>query len=303
MFVETLNQVTDQTRRECQGSKSFTDYLSRAISIWCNQLRISQDITDYIWRGYSQHGIITLTGYIHKQGTTEMINWKIPTPLGEASTSFTVKNQFYQHINDFFNRINIRSDNIKFIVLIAFGITAIGYFIYILNQQKKQQITHGEEARQPKSYPPGTSISKVPTPPSPTPTGQKITKESLVLVLVISASQAEFLESLKDKKHIDVSEGEQLYKITRYLWLGSETELSQKIHDINQYSVSKEAESEYNIYLVEIKLKQDDEGFKPNVNQIDRYDAFRKLDDLAVEVKVSERLQIKAYEKLEVYNR
>ncbi|MEG4341788.1 hypothetical protein QUB70_00680 [Microcoleus sp. A003_D6] len=123
------------------------------------------------------------------------------------------------------------------------------------------------------------------------------------LVLVISASHADFIESLKDKKQIDVSEGEQLYQITRYLWLGSETELSQKRHDINKYSVAQGAESEYNIYLVEIKLKQSDKGFKPNVNQLDRYDAFRKLADLAVDIKVSDRLQIEAYEKLEVYNR
>ncbi|MEG4491867.1 hypothetical protein [Microcoleus sp. D3_18_C4] len=123
------------------------------------------------------------------------------------------------------------------------------------------------------------------------------------LVLVISASHADFLESLKDKKQIDVSEGEQLYQITRYLWLGSETELSQKIPHINEYSVAQGAESEYNIYLVEIKLKQSDEGFKRNVNQLDRYDAFRKLADLAGNVKVSDRLKIEAYEKLGVYNR
>ncbi|MEG4817742.1 hypothetical protein [Microcoleus sp. K5-D4] len=123
------------------------------------------------------------------------------------------------------------------------------------------------------------------------------------LVLVISASHADFIESLKDKKQIDVSEGEQLYQITRYLWLGSETELSQKIPDINEYSVAQGAESEYNIYLVEIKLKQSDEGFKPNVNQLDRYDAFRKLADLAGDVKVSDRLKIEAYEKVGVYNR
>lgn len=137
----------------------------------------------------------------------------------------------------------------------------------------------------------------------PSPLVQENAKQSSVLVLVISASQAEFLESLKDKNHIDVSEGEQLYQITRYLWLGTETELSQKIPDINEYSVAKGAESEYNIYLVEIKLNQDDEGFKPNVNQLDRYDAFRKLADLEVDVKVSERLKIEAYENIGVYNR
>jgi hypothetical protein len=301
MFVETLNQVTAQTSRECQGSKYLGEYLSHAIGIWCNQLNISQDITDYILRGYVQPEIIDFTKYIYKEGKTEMNNWTIPTPFGEVPTIFTLENPFYQQINALLNRMNIRGDNIKFIVIIAFAITAIGYFIYILNQPKQQQTTRREEPIKSNSHPPVTSISTVQTPPIPTPSVQIITKQ--FLVLVISASQSEFLESLKGKNHIDVSQGEQLYQITRYLWLGSETELSQKIHDINQYSVAKGAESEYNIYLVKIKLEQDEEGFKPNVNQIDRYDAFRKLNDLAVEVKVSERLQIKAYEKLEVYNR
>ena len=301
MFVETLNQVTAQTSRECQGSKCFGEYLSHAIGIWCNQLNISQDITDYILRGYVQPEIIDFTKYIYKEGKTEMNNWTIPTPFGEVPTIFTLENPFYQQINALLNRMNIRGDNIKFIVIIAFAITAIGYFIYILNQPKQQQTTRREEPIKSNSHPPVTSISTVQNPPIPTPSVQIITKQ--FLVLVISASQSEFLESLKGKNHIDVSQGEQLYQITRYLWLGSETELSQKIHDINQYSVAKGAESEYNIYLVKIKLEQDEEGFKPNVNQIDRYDAFRKLNDLAVEVKVSERLQIKSYEKLGVYNR
>ena len=301
MFVETLNQVTAQTIRECQGSKCFGEYLSHAIGIWCNQLNISQDITDYILRGYVQPEIKDFTKYIYKEGKTEMNNWTIPTPFGEVPTIFALENPFYQQINTLLNRMNSRGDNIKFIVIIAFAITAIGYFIYILNQPKQQQTTRREEPIKSNSHPPVTSISTVQTPPIPTPSVQIITKQ--FLVLVISASQSEFLESLKGKNHIDVSQGEQLYQITRYLWLGSETEFSQKIHDINQYSVAKGAESEYNIYLVKIKLEQDEEGFKPNVNQIDRYDAFRKLNDLAVEVKVSERLQIKAYEKLGVYNR
>jgi len=166
----------------------------------------------------------------------------------------------------------------------------VGALLYLNKQQE-------EELKERKS------VINPPSPGGETPVVQENTKQSSVLVLVISASQSEFLESLKGKNHIDVSQGEQLYQITTYLWLGSETELSLQRPDINKYSVAKGAESEYNIYLVDIKLKQDDERFKPNVNQIDRYDAFRKLNDLAVEVKVSERLQIKSYEKLEVYNR
>ena len=77
MFVETLNQVTAQTIRECQGSKCFGEYLSHAIGIWCNQLNISQDITDYILRGYVQPEIKDFTKYIYKEGKTEMNNWGI----------------------------------------------------------------------------------------------------------------------------------------------------------------------------------------------------------------------------------
>ena len=156
---------------------------------------------------------------------------------------------------------------LKFLIIIVGG----GALALHLNKQKE------EESQERTDIEPGESIINPPYPRGETPVVQENAKQSSVLVLVIPASQAEFLESLKGKNHIDVSEGEQLYQITRYLWLGSEIELSQKIHDINQYSLAKEAEAEYNIYLVEIKLEQDDKGFKPNVNQIDRYDAFRKL--------------------------
>ena len=170
-------------------------------------------------------------------------------------------------------------------------VVLVGAALYL----KKQQ---DEQSQLPT---PRESVSNRPSTPVEISLVQENTKQ--VLILVISASQVEFLESLKDKNPIDVSDAELLYQITRYLWLGSETEISQKIPDINEYSVVKGSESEYNIYLVEIKLKQDDEGFKPNVNQLDRYDAFRKLADLAGEVKVSDRLPIEAYENLEVYSR
>jgi Tfp pilus assembly protein PilO len=39
------------------------------------------------------------------------------------------------------NIIKGRNKNMRIVVLIAFGITVIGYFIYILNQQKQQQTT------------------------------------------------------------------------------------------------------------------------------------------------------------------
>lgn len=168
-------------------------------------------------------------------------------------------------------------------------------------EEQSQQPTHREEPSQYNPNPPGSSISTDQTPPSPTPPVKIITKQ--FLVLVVSHLQADFLESLKAKGRINVNEGETLYEITKYLWLGAETEYSKIKANISDYSVAKGAESEYDIYLVYIELNKADEGFKPKVNQLDRFDAFRKLADLPVNFTISDRLQMEAYENIGVYNR
>jgi uncharacterized membrane protein YebE (DUF533 family) len=162
-------------------------------------------------------------------------------------------------------------------------------------QRQQQTQTPREELRQPYPNPPSPTVQAPPT--------QRITKQ--YLVLVVSASQADLLESLQTKRRIDITDGEALYEITKYLWLGSETDFNQRIASIDQYSVSKGEESEYDIYLVYIELNQADERFKSNVDQVDRYDAFRNLADADLEVKFerSPRLQMEAYGNFDVYNR
>lgn len=154
--------------------------------------------------------------------------------------------------------------------------------------QRQQQTPPREKYRQP-----------VPTPPVQTTPTQKSTKQSLVLV--VSASQSDFLESLQAKRRIDISDGETLYEMTKYLWLGSETDFNQSKSKLSQYLVAKGEESEYDIYLVYFELNKADERFKSNVNQLDRYDAFRNLDNL--EINITPRLQMEAYENIDVYNR
>jgi len=162
-----------------------------------------------------------------------------------------------------------------------------------VQRQQQIQTIPREELRQPYPNPPSPTVQAPPT--------QRITKQ--YLVLVVSALQADLLESLQTKRRIDFSEGEALYEITKYLWLGSETDLNQRRASINQYPVSKGEESEYDIYLVYIELNQADERFKSNVDQLDRYDAFRNLADLEVNFELSPRLQMEAYGNLDVYNR
>lgn len=294
MFFQILNKVT----KDCQAS--HRPYLINAIDLWCKELQISQDITDYILTGYEQHEINDLTNYIYEEWKPkikeELLGLKKSYDLSKL---YRIVNQriFYQTI---FNPNNIRSETVKFIVLIAFGITAIGYCIYILNHPKQQQTARRKEPGQSNPDPLATSVYTVQTSPV-----QTITKQ--FLVLVVSALQADFIKSLAAKRRINSNEGESLYEITKYLclWLGSETDFNQKKANINQYyEVPKGEESEeYDIYLVYLELNQADEGFKPNVNQLDRYDAFRNLADLEIEFEISPRLQMEAYEKFEVYSR
>ena len=170
-----------------------------------------------------------------------------------------------------------------------------------LKEEQSQQLTHREESRKFDPNPPGSDTSTVQPLPSPTPPVKIITKQ--FLVLVVSHLQADFLESLKAKRRIDFKDGESLYEITKYLWLGDESKYFKIKDNLSQYSVSKGQESEYDICLVYLELNQADEGFKPNVNQLNRFDAFRKLADLSVNLTISPRLQMEAYENIGVYNR
>ena len=229
MFTHRLNQVTEQTSRECRGSKHVTDYLSCAISVWCNYLTIPQDEANYILRGYRQQEIQKLTDYLYQEGITEQRDSIIHTPLGERPTGLKVRNPFYQYTNALFNRMNITIGNVKLIVLIAFGVTAAGHFVYRLNQSRQQQTTNKEEPNHNNSSSPSFIVQTSPI--------QAIAKQ--LLVLVISASQADFIESLKVQERINISDGEKLYETTKYLWLGPETKLSQfqQEDDTSQYEI------------------------------------------------------------------
>ncbi len=284
MFVQILDQVTDKNKRECQDCKYIDYYLSNAIKIWCHQLDIPQEITSDILKGYQRYEIKELTNYVYNEWQQEKKkeekNW-----IGQVVHTIYEKSRLNSLIVNIFNLINMGVNNMKIIALIAFIITAVGYWIYKINHKKEQpqqpqQFTHRTEVKQHKS------VSYVPSPPV------KITRQ--FLVLVIAAEQSDV---------INFNDGEQLYELTKNLWLGSETDFHQIKSNLNRYVVAEEEKSEYDIKLVYLKLKQSDQGFQPNVNQLDRIDAFRKLSDLVVNCEISPRLQMEAYENFEVYSR
>ncbi|MBE9019841.1 hypothetical protein C7Y66_25015 [Chroococcidiopsis sp. CCALA 051] len=299
-FVEILERISEKVSFEVErkdartsGNITFNTKLSYAIELWCSELEISKDITNYIFWGCRLEPVKELTELIWHEAIQENKTLKISIGIGELPTPLIIKNHFYQYINHFFNKMNVRSGNMRLIVTIAFGVTAVGYWLYKTNHQKQiqqtKQPTLRQEPRQ-NEYTSHHSSSLVRT----------ITKQ--FLVLVASASQADFLESLEAKRSIDINDAEKLYKVTKYLWLGSESSFNQKKANLKNYLVIT-GESEYDIKLVYLELKQSEAGFKSNTNQLDRYDAFRKLPDLVVDFTISDRLQMEAYENFEVYNR
>lgn len=305
MFVKILTEISNQVGDEIEkrynhlsSNINFEMKLYSAIKIWSFRLNIPENITQYIIRGCKLYEVRELTNFIWQEGTTENKLWRIPTPVGENSRFLRIENKLYRHIKSFFNLMHLRSNDMQIIVLIAFVVTAVGYFVYLLNQQQQQQSTRREEPRQ---YNSNLSSFTAQTSTAPAPSVQTITKQ--FLVLVVSASQEDFLESLKSQGRINVNDGEKIYEITKYLWLGYETEFNQKKANLNQYSLSQGQESEYDIYLIYIELNKAEEGFNPNVNQLDRYDAFRNLDNLAVSFSISPRLQMEAYGNFDVYSR
>lgn len=293
MFFEILNQVAEQNKEECQNYKYLYDYLSNAIKIWCHQLDIPQEIIDYILKGYQIDEIKKLTTYIYNKWNQEKKkeekNW-----FGQVVHTTYEKSRLHSLIVNIFNLINIRVNDMKIIALIGFIITAVGYWIYIINRKKQQaqqpqELTHRTEVKQ-HEY-----VRNIPSPPI------KIRKQ--FLVLVIPAEQSDVINLIAAQRRIDFNHGEQLYEVTKSLWLGSETDFHKIKYNLNRYLVSEAKKSEYDIKLVYLELKQNDEGFQPNVNQLERYDAFRKLSDLVVDFEISPRLQMEAYENFEVYSR
>ncbi|MEB3150368.1 MAG: hypothetical protein VKL60_15320 [Sphaerospermopsis sp.] len=310
-FVQILENIAYQVGCETErryyndtaNNIPFQIKLRYAIQFWSFELGFSEPITQYILDNSKLSEVKDLTEYIWKESIAKKKDVKIQIPFVEVKF-FQIDNEFYSRINSFLYCIPTSKTNMKLIVIIAFVVTAVGYCLYVINRQKEQtqqpqQPTRRPETRQ-NEYVSTSPSPKIQTPPVQTPPVQRIKQ---FLVLVISASQIDFLNSILAKRQISFSDGEQLYKLTKYLWTGSEIDYQPRISNINRYSVSPGEESEYDICLVYIELQQTNSGFNPNVNQLDRYDAFRKLNDLTINFEVSPRLQMEAYGNFEVYNR
>lgn len=113
-----------------------------------------------------------------------------------------------------------------------------------------------------------------------------------VLILVINANREGVIDALRGHKSLET---DQLYEATQALWLGSKKEFESgparwfgngcEIGDL----------SEYDVCLVRFELNEDDRGFHRDANQMDRLDAFRRLQTKNLSPTVSQRVSPDAY--------
>ena len=114
MFVKILNEVADQINRDYPGRQHA--HLFVAINIWCKKLDLNKNETDYINNISRGDEVTELGDYLDEE-------WKFNF-LSRRSKLYDL---------EVWNAIKRKDENIKFTVLIAFAISAIGYFIYKLN--------------------------------------------------------------------------------------------------------------------------------------------------------------------------
>jgi hypothetical protein len=118
-----------------------------------------------------------------------------------------------------------------------------------------------------------------------------------VLVLVINASHQSVIGSLRAGEG-PALQGDQLYDATQALWFGSEADFA-RFGFAQWFSKDREVTtpSEYDVHLIRLDIAADDAGagFRRSANQLDRLDAFRRLQETGLKVEVSPRLPSDAY--------
>jgi len=163
-------------------------------------------------------------------------------------------------------------------ILVALAIAAAGYVLYRSSTKPERSV----EA-------PPAFTHRVP--------------DRWVLVLVINAGRESVVDALRSR---DVAplKSDQLYQATQALWLGTEDQFqSSSMSDWFNEAHAVSDPSEYDVHLVRVELASDDSGLHRNANQMDRLDAFRRLQSMGFKATVSPRLPSAAYGTTGVYGR
>ncbi len=190
---------------------------------------------------------------------------------------------------DFYYNIKEIKENMsaKSIVLIAFVLTGIGVLLFLLNKKE-----NGSNSRY-SNHRLNNAVAY-----------QPLREKHILVMLIKSDRYQELIHSLKNVNHLQPEDSSKLYGATQGLWIGSKSKFDNsqiKRELINCKPVP--STSEYDVHFATIELDKDDYRFYPDVNPMDRRDAFMELGNKSLQITVSSRLPCKAYENTEFYSR
>lgn len=123
------------------------------------------------------------------------------------------------------------------------------------------------------------------------------------VVLAVNVKHGELLNSLAEKQKLTKEEARDLLKATQEIWAGKAGDMPKKIQDSLTKAEGVTKNSEYDVFLVDIKLKKPMSGFDKDKSQLARLDAFDALLDNLESLKVSKRLPSNAYSDAGFYSR
>ncbi|UXE62464.1 MAG: hypothetical protein KA717_06770 [Woronichinia naegeliana WA131] len=285
-FNEILNEIYDKVQEKHLYTKDFNLLLEYAIILWTKKIDFQKNINPEIFNDIK----IFDFGYeLYKEW-----NAKTTKVLEKYTKGFSVdapfpddKSPLYHIIQKLINKLPLRSQemkSIKFIVFLGLVITAVGYVVFQLNQQKTATSNQG-------------SLSDDDNP-------SYFLPEPKTLILVVNALKKDCLDKLESQgNQIQSEDCEKLYRATSFLWMGDELhpKLNRNLNNSGAFVVQEGAESEYDVYLLKIELSKANEGFEQNADQVSRIDAFRELEGLSVQI--SRRLKVSVYENTNIYTR
>ncbi|MBW4599199.1 MAG: hypothetical protein KME29_06180 [Calothrix sp. FI2-JRJ7] len=276
-FNEALENIVREVERFARQTNNYSYgyILGCAVECWCKKLQFSNEITTYIYNVS-----------VNAQDLTNDI-WSFWKPKTEKSGKDDSK--FKKYIDDKIgNKMKYRFDDWRFLVFFGFLITAVGYGLYLLNQQSTKKDNINQRKLSADQFP--NSYQQT---------------ENFFLILVINATKEDILQTLKANSRITSAQSDLLYRATQSLWMGSKTDFfnSGLEHWFYSKATASELKSEYDVYFVKIELFNNDIGLKSDANQVDRIDAFHRLPDNSAKLEVSDRLPSKAYENRYLYSR
>ncbi|MEO0683681.1 MAG: hypothetical protein AAFY76_01190 [Cyanobacteria bacterium J06649_11] len=201
--------------------------------------------------------------------------------------SIKIKNGIFSKKMNKIMKNNYPADH-RLILTIAFVCVGISLLLFVISQSLKISLRDFEEEK----------TDHV--------TGGSLAENNLkgwFLMLVVSAKTKELLETLRAGAELTVENCEDLYRNTKFLKVVREKDYLES-YFLDARGKGKSTDSEYDICLVRIKIKDKDLGFDEHVEaQIDRYNSFRRLPAMYETIEISSPLSSEICENKGFYNR